>query len=112
MISRSLSVELLLYTSGYRQINKAIELIGIKASTKEVIGIVIGTNELESSEATDLLIETLDINLYNELLENLASKHNNVVRLLIEEGFKASEYNYLEIESAILQRIALLVLSK
>jgi KEOPS complex subunit Cgi121 len=46
-ISKSLNVEILLYLSGYRQISKAIERIGISTKTKKIICIQITKQKKE-----------------------------------------------------------------
>lgn len=43
-ISKSLAVEIMLYASGQRQIKKAIERVGVKAKSKEVAALIIGSD--------------------------------------------------------------------
>ncbi len=105
-------MELLLYLSGYRQISKAIDLIGVKETTKEVIGIIICATPLKDINALDQLVSSLNISLDNNLLARFSSKRDFIKKFLISEGFNVSEYTNDEIELVLLQRVALLALQK
>ena len=50
-ISKTFSLELLLYVSGQRQISKAIEMVGIKCDTKEVALVIISQDKETVSNA-------------------------------------------------------------
>ncbi len=107
MITNSLSMELLLYAAAQRQIIKAISLLGIKKDTKEVVGILIGNDESQLINANEKLIEVLQITPSNQILTDFQSKSSIFQDLLVKEGFFAKKLDNLEIEKAILQRIAL-----
>jgi len=110
MISKTLSMEILLYTAGFRQIKKAVELLGIRGSTEEVVGIIIGEKQDQIIESCISAQKSFQLDLRLDLLNNLTSKHQYILKLLINEGFYATNFSNSEIENAILQRIAILAL--
>jgi KEOPS complex subunit Cgi121 len=54
-ISKSLAVEILLYSSGYRQIRKALELVGIKKGQTNIAGIIVSEKEKSVNHALSVL---------------------------------------------------------
>lgn len=76
-ISRNLSVELLLYASGQRQIRKAMEILGIKSDTGEIAALAMGEDS-ENVESTLTVIE-----------ESAGAKRDDSVLELSEEKIKA-----------------------
>ncbi|MEM3737141.1 MAG: KEOPS complex subunit Cgi121 [Candidatus Bathyarchaeia archaeon] len=56
-ISKSLAVEIMLYASTQRQIQKAVELIGVKAETRAIASILIGDSTLNLQEALGVIRE-------------------------------------------------------
>ena len=70
MISKTLSIEILLYTSGNRQIKKAIELSGVNDRTEEIAGILIGnTKELSVVSNVMDVISVVVVMTYSWLIE-------------------------------------------
>lgn len=110
MISKTLSMEVLLYSSGQRQIKKAIALLGVKENTEEVVGMLLRKTEQFLIDAFTQVKEDLHLKVNLDLLEDYSSKSQDVTRMLANDGFKASKFTFSEIEKAILQRVALLAL--
>lgn len=110
MISKTLSIEVLLYAAGQRQIKKAIALLGVKENVDDVVGLLIGEKANQVINANIELQKKLYLKPNPKLLEDFSSKNQHVVEILVDEGFPANNFNYSEIEKAILQKIALLAL--
>jgi tRNA threonylcarbamoyladenosine modification (KEOPS) complex Cgi121 subunit len=110
MISKTLSMEILLYTAGQRQIKKAIKLLGVKESTKDVVGILIGDNEAPLIKACFKIQKKLSIQLNLRILDDFSSKEQFFIQMLIKDGFSAREFTFDEIKKAIMQKIALLAI--
>ena len=110
MISKTLSIEVLLYAAGQRQIKKAIALLGVKENIDDVVGLLIGEKDNQVINANIQLQKKLHLKPNPNLLEDFSSKNQHVVEILVDEGFPANNFTYSEIEKAILQKIALLAL--
>lgn len=110
MIAKTLSMEILLYSSGQRQIKKAIALLGVKETTEEVVGLFLGKSEQVLIDAFIRIQKDLHLGVNLDLLEAFSSKSQEIIRMLTKNGFKASKFTFSEIEKAILQKVALLAL--
>ncbi|MFX0151065.1 MAG: KEOPS complex subunit Cgi121 [Candidatus Hodarchaeota archaeon] len=110
MISKTLSMEILLYTAGQRQIKKAIKLLGVKNNTKDVLGILIGDNETPLIKACFEIQKELNLQLNLKILDDFSAKEQFFIQMLIKDGFSAEEFTFNEIKKAIMQKIALLAI--
>lgn len=110
MIAKTLSMEILLYTAGYRQIKKAIELLGVKETTIDVVGLLLAEKNYQLIDASIQLQKELGLKPNLDLLDDFSSKHKYLKEMLVNEGFPANKFTYSDVENAILQRIALLTL--
>ncbi|MFX0086074.1 MAG: KEOPS complex subunit Cgi121 [Candidatus Hodarchaeota archaeon] len=110
MISKSLSMEILLYSAGFRQIKKAVGLLGVTDTTESVLGVLIGDNEIKIINACKDAQTALKLDLDLDLLYDYNLKLQYVLKMLKAEGFDGGDFSYSEIENAILQRISLLAL--
>ncbi len=110
MISKSLSMEILLYAAGFRQIKKAIELLGVRDSTKVIVGVLIADNESQSIDSYIRIQKQIHLDPNINLLTDYSSKQQYIIEMLTNEGFLLSEATISKIENAILQRIAILAL--
>lgn len=110
MISKTLSMEILLYTAGQRQIKKAIQLLGVKNNTKDVLGVLIGRDKSQLIKASVEIQKQLRIQINPQLLEDFSAKYQYLVQILVKDGFSAEKFTFEEIEKAILQKIAILAL--
>lgn len=110
MISKTLSMEILLYTAGHRQIKKAIQLLGVKNNTKDVLGVLIGSDKSQLIKACVKIQKQLRIQIHPQLLEDFSAKYQYLVQILVQDGFSAEKFTFEEIEKAILQKIAILTL--
>ncbi|MFX0171262.1 MAG: KEOPS complex subunit Cgi121 [Candidatus Hodarchaeota archaeon] len=110
MISKTLSMEIVLYTAGQRQIKKAIKLLGVKDSTTDVLGILIGDNETPLIKACFQIQKKLSLQLNLKMLDDFSAKEQFLIQMLIKDGFSAEEFTSNEIKKAIMQKIALLAI--
>jgi KEOPS complex subunit Cgi121 len=77
-ISKSLSVETLLYASAQRQIRKAMELLGIKQNSREIAVLIIGENAGKVDSALHAVSRILDGKRNDEVLELSQEKIENI----------------------------------
>ena len=68
-ISKTFSLELLLYVSGQRQISKAIEMVGIKRDTKEVVLVIVSQDKEMVSNANICLSKIIGSTRDDSVLE-------------------------------------------
>lgn len=81
-ISKSLAVEVMLYASAQRQIQRAIERCGIKPQTANMATVVVGENPVEIKAAVDAVGRCVGSTADDSVLEVTAAK-----RGLIMEAF-------------------------
>ena len=110
MISKSLSIEILLYVAGQRQIKKAIDLLGVKETTQAVTGILLGETARHLININTQLKKELHLKSNLSLLDDFSSKKQHFIKRLINDGFAADDFTFSEIEKAVLQKIAILAL--
>ena len=111
MISKTFSMEIMLYLTGHRQIKKAIDLIGIKSDTRCIIGVLGAKESRTLSKAYQELKKLLQFSSDQDIIQNLHVKEKFVKEQLLNEGYEsANTFSFDEIEKTILQRIALLTL--
>lgn len=110
MISKTVSIEVLLYVAAQRQIKKAIALLGVKETTKDVAGILLGETSQQIINASCLLQEELHMKPNINLLADFSSKNELFIKMLCNDGYNATDFTFSEIEKAVLQKIALLAL--
>jgi len=68
-ISKSLAVEIVLYASAQRQIKKAIERVGVKATSKNVVAVIIGCNAGSVQNALAIVKRCLCVEPDDSVLE-------------------------------------------
>lgn len=97
-LSKHLETEILLYASGERQINEAIDKIGIKGTSEKVALVVIGKANIPK------MLSALNIERNDSVLER------DIEKKLSRFGFTESEIKSVnKPEDLILEKIALLV---
>jgi KEOPS complex subunit Cgi121 len=78
-ISDDLEMETLLYASGYRQIDKAIELLGYKASSSKLAILIISSKQKDAEEAEKKIEKFIPGIRHDDVLEIL--KESKVEKL-------------------------------
>ncbi|MFW9856508.1 MAG: KEOPS complex subunit Cgi121 [Candidatus Thorarchaeota archaeon] len=112
MISKTLSMEMLLYAAGQRQIQKAIEILGIGSTTRNIAGVILGDNLIPMHEAYAYLRDALDMQEDISLLNKYNLKREFVLANLLELEIEQPEMTDLDIEKAVLQRVGMLALER
>lgn len=79
-ISRTLSMEILLYVSANRQINEALKRAGITDDTQEIAAIAVGPSHEAVAAARDLLELLVDTRSRDELLDSWPASRIEAVR--------------------------------
>lgn len=80
-ISSSLAVEALLYASGQRQIQKSVDMLGIKPMTHNVAVLIIADSEDEAIETLNKISNTIDGKFDDSVIEVTAEKYASLKRL-------------------------------
>lgn len=80
-ISNSVAVETLLYASAQRQINKAVELLGIKPESSQVAVLVIAETQQKTVTILETVSELMSGKRDDSVIELTSEKVNGVKRL-------------------------------
>ena len=80
-ISNSVAVETLLYASAQRQINKAVELLGIKPESSQVVVLVIAKTRQKIVTILETVSELISDERDDSVIELTSEKVNGVKRL-------------------------------
>lgn len=112
-ISRSLPIEILLFSSGQDQIRRAIEILGVKETTRNVALVIVAENREEAltalSSITNALEWTADqsvIELTNEKIQLIMSAFK-ITQEELEASMRGSMVD--AVKSVLIERAALLV---
>lgn len=85
-IARSLSMEILLYVAGDRQIGEALKKVGINPETRKIAGIAIGKPKEQVLESATALREILKKEESDDLLDKWDQERVRQVRLIFGIG--------------------------
>jgi KEOPS complex subunit Cgi121 len=111
-ISKDLSVEILLYASGQHQIEKAIQMLGIKPSSSQIVVLVLADSSQNAVEALNDVASLLQGERCNEIVEMTDDKMMNIKKTFnikkaeIEATLRNSERE--AVTSLLIERAALL----
>lgn len=103
------NIELACWTASSRQINRAIDRVGIRKNTREVSLIILGDDPGKVDESHERILNKLQIDPDDKVLEITEKKEKN-----IREAYSISK-NELEIaplKKIVLERVALLSLKR
>lgn len=107
-IAHSLSMELLLYVSGVRQINDALRRVGMRADTRKVVAIAVDVSVEQTLAAARMLAESIKQESNDELLDDWSPTRIENVRSGFQIGTR--ELNAVrrkgEAETVTLERLA------
>jgi len=115
LISKTLSMEVLLYIAGMRQIQKALRLVGVRSATPHIAGVLGGGTHDQLVTVFKCLQDTLNFQADVALLEDLPPKREFLWELLttdVQYQRTLQDFSNFDIEKAVLQRIALLALEE
>lgn len=80
-LSKSAAMETMLYASGQRQIQKAIQQCGIKPSTINMAATIIGENPTQLKNAVEAISEAVDAKPDQSVLEMSISKNDKIKKV-------------------------------
>jgi KEOPS complex subunit Cgi121 len=111
-ISKDLSVEILLYASGQHQINKAIQLLGVKPSSREVVVLILAATREKDLKALDKIFNMIQGERCDEIIDMTEKKIPKIksafniqdaeVKAILRESEKQA------VSSLLIERVALL----
>lgn len=117
-ISRSLSMEILLFVSGTRQITEALERVGINQQTARSAALAISSSDDELLKISNLLIEAFGHKEDEKLLDTWNKQRRTNVRRVFNIGRKELRATYRNngvdaaIEKLAIERSAMLAIAK
>lgn len=118
-ISKTLSMEILLFVSAKRQINEAIRLVGMTPSTKKTAAVLVAGSEKEASGAAELLSQIMKQSSSDALLDHWSTERiKNVLSLYgigskeLKATLRSNELRAQAIERLAIERSALLTVRK
>lgn len=112
-ISRNIAIEILLFASGQDQIKRAIEVLGIKPSTRNAVLVIVAEDRREAVLAFNAISKSLGwtadqsvIELTDEKMESIISAFG-ISSLEIEASMRGSLRD--AVKNVLIERAALLV---
>jgi len=118
-ISNRLAVEILLYTSGQRQIQKACEMIGVRPTTSEIAIVIVADNSEiaeaslnEVSRVVNGLRDDAILEVMTEAKFELLKKIFEVTDLEIEAKVEGDSSRVETLVDLIIERVALLAIRR
>jgi tRNA threonylcarbamoyladenosine modification (KEOPS) complex Cgi121 subunit len=112
-ISKSLAVEIMLYASSQHQIQKAIQVIGLKTDTSEIAVVIIGETVEQVKAALDDLSVNLCVDFCDDVLDLTPKKSAlikqvfNITPLMVEVAAKGRGDD-LALVALVVEKVALL----
>lgn len=114
-ISKSLSIEILLYISGQKQIEAAIRLFGLQKKNRNLILVAVGEKKEDLKRLEQNVKKSLNVELDDSIIESYSKKkYDNIKRVfnistLEIETVKRKSYDSKDIlEKLIVERMAFL----
>jgi KEOPS complex subunit Cgi121 len=112
-ISKSLAMETLLYAAAERQITKAVELVGIRATSSEVAVLIIGKERRKMESALSMISKNIGGRRDEKVLElsrDKVARIQRVLNILDAEIRTVLEKNDVEkaLTDLVVERMALL----
>ncbi|MCS7131875.1 MAG: KEOPS complex subunit Cgi121 [Hadesarchaea archaeon] len=105
----SLAVELACWTAGLRQIDKALERVGVRRGTRELAILTIGDSQEQVGKAQSDLIRELRIERDDSVVELSPKKARWLVKIFSLPKNLAED---IDVQKLLLERVALLSLEK
>ncbi|KON27855.1 hypothetical protein AC481_03590 [miscellaneous Crenarchaeota group archaeon SMTZ-80] len=114
-ISKSLSIEILLYISGQKQIEAAIRLFGLQKKNRNLILIAVGEKKEDLKRLEQNVKKSLNVELDDSIIESYSKKkYDNIKRVFnistleIETVKRKSDDSKDILEKLIVERMAFL----
>jgi len=113
-ISNSVAVETLLYASARRQINKAVELLGIKPESSRVAVLVIAETRQKTGSILETVSELMSGERDDSIIELTSEKVNGIKRLFgisdleLEAKLEKKSFEKESLIDLVIEHVALL----
>lgn len=114
-ISKSLSIEILLYISGQKQIEAAIRLFGLQKKNRNLILVAVGEKKEDLKRLEQNVKKSLNVELDDSIIESYSKKkYDNIKRVFnistleIETVKRKSDDSKDVLEKLIVERMAFL----
>jgi tRNA threonylcarbamoyladenosine modification (KEOPS) complex Cgi121 subunit len=118
-ISHTLSMEMLLYFAANKQINEAIEQVGVGSKTRRSVAVAVGSSEKEVMQAGDLISEMLGAEGNDTLVDECNKDRARSVRQVfgitskeLRAAKRGNEKEWQAVERLVIERSAMLALEK
>jgi tRNA threonylcarbamoyladenosine modification (KEOPS) complex Cgi121 subunit len=118
-ISHTLGMEMLLYVAANKQINEAIEQVGVSENTHRLAAVALGNSEREITRAAELTAEILGVKGKDSLLDEWNKNRTGTVRHVFSikpKELRATKRNnekeWQAVERLAIERSAMLALKK
>ncbi|MFZ7136848.1 MAG: KEOPS complex subunit Cgi121 [archaeon] len=114
-ISNNIEVECLLFASTQRQITKAVDLLGLKNSTSEIVALILAENESQKNCAIQLVTDLIPgkrddtiLVLTPEKIEHIKNLYE-ISELEFEACYETEDTEEETLVDLVIERMALLV---
>ncbi|WP_455368234.1 KEOPS complex subunit Cgi121 [[Eubacterium] cellulosolvens] len=118
MISEDLPMEILVYASAQRQINKSIEMLGVRKDSRRIVLIALSKSEKRLYDLRDLISKMqdpyIDDSLFNMWNSEMARTIKTMFKISNSEVKSVKRKNYSDrkiFEELIIEKMALLSLA-
>jgi len=118
MISDDLPMEILVYASAQRQINKSIEISGVRKNSRRIVLVALSKSEKKLNNLLEAISKIKDLSIDNSLFnlwnQEIAVTIKNIFKISNSEfeSFKRTNYSEKKIfEELIIEKMALLSIS-
>ena len=118
MISENLLMEILVYASAQRQINKSIDMLGVKKTSNRIVLVALSKSESRLHDLKNSILKMQDLSLDNSFFsiwnEEIAKKIRTIYKISKSEFNSVKRENYSDrkaLEEIIIEKMALLSLS-
>ncbi|MEM2539164.1 MAG: KEOPS complex subunit Cgi121, partial [Candidatus Bathyarchaeia archaeon] len=112
-ISKSLPIEILLFASGQDQIKKAINMLGVKRTTKRIVAVIVSDSREEALSMLNLISNVVGGEADQNVIELSGEKISTIInafeisRCELEASMRGSLEEALK--NVLIERAALLV---
>jgi tRNA threonylcarbamoyladenosine modification (KEOPS) complex Cgi121 subunit len=118
MISDDLPMEILVYASAQRQINKSIEISGVRKTSRRIVLVALSKSEKKLNNLLEAISKIQDLSIDNSLFNLWNQEMAKTIKSIFKisnsefESFKRTDYSDKKIfEELIIEKMALLSLS-
>ncbi|WP_455279962.1 KEOPS complex subunit Cgi121 [[Eubacterium] cellulosolvens] len=118
MISEDLPMEILVYASAQRQINKSIQILGVRKNSHRIVLVALSKSEKKLYDLLELISKMQDLSFDNSLFNMWDGERMETIKTIFKisnsefESLKREDYSDKKIfEELIIEKMALLSIS-